>query len=461
MYDTIIIGAGMSGLAAGIRLAHFGKRVCILEKHYTIGGLNSFYRLRGRDYDVGLHAVTNFTPKGTRKGPLARILRQLRFRWDEFDLSEQLGSRISFPGVQLDFNNDIDLLESEIARRFPGEVDGFREVIGRIANYDDINKDMYAISAREFLSNSIRDPLLVEMLLCPLMWYGNARQHDMDFAQFCIMFRSIFMEGFARPFAGVRLILKHLVKRFRSLGGELRLRSGASRIVVEDGNAVGVELETGELLEAKSVLSSAGFVETMKLCDAPVDLNDAGRMTFCECISVLDREPKDLGLGQTIVFFNDSNQFDWRPPENELCDIRTGVICSPNNFNYSDASGGLPDGVVRITAIADFDRWAALPEEQYRLEKLAWYDRIIGAAVAHVPDFRSRVVETDMFTPRTIQRYTWHETGAVYGAPEKRLDGRTDVNNLYVCGTDQGFVGIIGAIMSGISIVNQHLMLGT
>ena len=250
MYDTIIIGAGMSGLAAGIRLAHFGKRVCILEKHYTIGGLNSFYRLRGRDYDVGLHAVTNFTPKGTRKGPLARILRQLRFRWDEFDLSEQLGSRISFPGVQLDFNNDIDLLESEIARRFPGEVDGFREVIGRIANYDDINKDMYAISAREFLSNSIRDPLLVEMLLCPLMWYGNARQHDMDFAQFCIMFRSIFMEGFARPFAGVRLILKHLVKRFRSLGGELRLRSGASRIVVEDGNAVGVELETGELLEA-------------------------------------------------------------------------------------------------------------------------------------------------------------------------------------------------------------------
>ena len=55
-YDTIIIGAGMSGLAAGIRLAHFDQRVCILERHYTIGGLNSFYRLGGRDYDVGLHA---------------------------------------------------------------------------------------------------------------------------------------------------------------------------------------------------------------------------------------------------------------------------------------------------------------------------------------------------------------------------------------------------------------------
>ncbi|HEY0947484.1 MAG TPA: FAD-binding protein, partial [Opitutaceae bacterium] len=28
-YDVAIIGAGMSGLAAGIRLAHFGKKVCI------------------------------------------------------------------------------------------------------------------------------------------------------------------------------------------------------------------------------------------------------------------------------------------------------------------------------------------------------------------------------------------------------------------------------------------------
>ena len=45
MYDTIIIGAGMSGLAAGIRLAYFEQRVCILERHTTIGGLNSFYRL--------------------------------------------------------------------------------------------------------------------------------------------------------------------------------------------------------------------------------------------------------------------------------------------------------------------------------------------------------------------------------------------------------------------------------
>ena len=96
-YDTIIIGAGMSGLAAGIRLAHYDQRVCVLEKHWTIGGLNSFYRVNGRNYDVGLHAMTNFTEKGAKKGPLARLLKQLRFRWDDLQLAEQKGSRIAFP----------------------------------------------------------------------------------------------------------------------------------------------------------------------------------------------------------------------------------------------------------------------------------------------------------------------------------------------------------------------------
>src|SRR5438477_9761995 len=108
-YDTIIFGAGMSGLAAGIRLAYFDQRVCVLERHTTIGGLNSFYRLGGRNYDVGLHAVTNFSPRGSKKGPLAKLLRQLRFSWDDFSLSPQVGSTIAFPGVELRFTNDFDL----------------------------------------------------------------------------------------------------------------------------------------------------------------------------------------------------------------------------------------------------------------------------------------------------------------------------------------------------------------
>ena len=135
MYDTIIIGAGMSGLAAGIRLAYYDQRVCILERHTTIGGLNSFYRLGGRNYDVGLHAVTNFTAKGTKRGPLARLLRQLRFRWDDFALVPQIGSKVAFPDVELKFDNDVELLISEVARAFPDQTDNLLRLIDGLIDY--------------------------------------------------------------------------------------------------------------------------------------------------------------------------------------------------------------------------------------------------------------------------------------------------------------------------------------
>jgi len=460
MYDTIIIGAGMSGLAAGIRLAYFDQRVCILERHSTIGGLNSFYRLRGRDYDVGLHAVTNFSPKGAKKGPLARLLRQLRFQWDDFALAPQIGSSIVFPGVQLHFGNGLELLETEIARKFPQQRDNFQKLLTKIVDYDDLDEHSFGGSAREVLGQTLDDPLLVEMLLCPLMWYGNAREHDMDFGQFSIMFRSIYLEGLARPLAGVRLILKNLVRRFRSLGGELKLRRGVQRIKVDGARVVGVVLDNGEELAAKRILSSAGLVETLRLCDdvTQVEPARAGQMSFTEAISVLDKPPRQLGFDRTIVFFNDSEKFHWQRPETDLCDVRTGVICSPNNYAYDPTEGALPEGVMRITTIADFAGWAALDEQQYRLEKLRWYDRAIASAARFVPDFRSHIIENDMFTPRTIRRFTWHDNGAVYGAPEKRLDGTTHLSNLFLCGSDQGFVGIIGSIISGIAMANRHCL---
>ena len=137
MYDTIIIGAGMSGLAAGIRLAQYDQRVCILERHTTIGGLNSFYRLRGRDYDVGLHALTNFSPKGSKRGPLARLLRQLRFRWDDFAIVPQLGSEIVFPQQRLRFDNDHETLRSEVGRCFPDQANRFDCLVREVVDYDD------------------------------------------------------------------------------------------------------------------------------------------------------------------------------------------------------------------------------------------------------------------------------------------------------------------------------------
>jgi len=457
MYDTIIIGAGMSGLAAGIRLAYFDQRVCILERHTTVGGLNSFYRQRGRNYDVGLHAVTNVcNPARNKRAPLARLLRQLRLTWDDFAIAPQIGSRIAFPDVSLAFSNNLNLLRSEIRSKFPREVDHFERLIAEIADYDDLDLFDRHPSARRVVGAIVHDPLLIEMLFCPLMFYGSASEHDMDFAQFSIMFRSIFLEGLGRPQAGVRLILKTLVRRFRSLGGELKLRSGVRRLGIRENRVEQIELDNGEIVRARQVLSSAGWLETMRLCERTdaMEPHRVGQLSFCETIATFDVPPAVLGHHDTIVFFNDSPCFHWGKPE-VPCDLRSGVICSPNNFQYHQP---LRDGTLRITVLANYDQWQSMDAATYRLEKLHWYDKMAASAVRFVPDYRDRVIDADMFTPTTIVRYTGHRNGAIYGSPDKQRDGTTHLRNLFICGTDQGWVGIIGSLMSGISIANKHLL---
>lgn len=458
-YDTVIIGAGMSGLAAGIRMAYYDKKVCILERHTTIGGLNSFYRLRGRNYDVGLHAVTNYAAPGTKTGPLAKLLKQLRLRWDDFDLSPQLGSSVVFPGHTLKFNNDFEQFQENVCREFPDQADGFRRLVTKIDQFDELNLEQQAISARKVVGEFLSDPVLIDMLFCPLMFYGSALPHDMDFNQFVIMFKSIFKEGFSRPYDGVRQILKTLTKHYKALGGELKLRHGVKEILIENGKAVGVVLDNGEVIRAKNVLSSAGVVETNRMCGhhAPQPEPAPGAVSFNEAIFVLDCNPKTLGHHDTIVFYNDAEKFHYEAPA-EPIDLRSGIICSPNNFQYADEAE-LEEGYVRITALADPEYWMTVDQEEYYAAKQSWCDKMAEAAVKHIPDFRKHIVDTDVFTPKTIHRFTWHLNGAVYGAPVKVLNGMTSIPNLYLCGTDQGFLGIIGSMLSGITMANNHLIM--
>ena len=469
-YDTLIIGAGLSGLAAGIRLAYYEQSVCILERHTTIGGLNSFYRLRGRNYDVGLHAMTNYARPGTKTGPLSKLLRQLRFRWDEFDLVPQNGSRIAFPGHSLQFTNEPDFFASEIAREFPSQMDGFRRLVDDVESVDFGDSRLASQTARSVLDSYLSEPILREMLLCPLMFYGSAQADDMDYLQFAIMFRSIFCEGFCRPRDGIRRILKLLTRKYKELGGELKLRSGVRQVLHRNGRAVGVELDDGRQLEADCILSSAGYFETLDLCGSAAEKVPAedpaettrsaascghpGEITFVETIANLDCPPEELGHDQTIIFYSQTPEFSYRNPA-EPCDLTSGIICSPNNFQYPQPLG---ENAIRITALANKDYWMRREPDEYQADKKLWHDRMVEAALPYLPDFRPHVIDVDTFTPRTIRRFTGHWNGCVYGAPQKRWDGRTPVEGLYIIGTDQGYLGIVGSMLSGISMANMHAL---
>ncbi len=472
-YDVAIIGAGMSGLAAGIRLAHFGKKVCIFERHNAVGGLNGFYSLGGRKYDVGLHAMTNFVRPGVKGTPLTKLLRQLRIDRDEFALCEQKQSRVAFgPNgeTSLRFTNDFAVFESEVARQFPAQIDGFRALVQVIRTHDEVALDTGYQSAREIVRRHLSDPLLEDMIFCPVMYYGSANEHDMDFSQFVIMFKALFFEGFARPFDGVRVILRVLVDKYRQAGGERRMKCGVARIVAQNGRAATLVLDDGTEVTADHVISSAGAAETQRLIESPITHpqsqittgHPVGRLSYAETITVLDRQPAALGWGDdTIIFFNDSERFTYARSETQV-DTRSGVICFPNNFDYGP-DRQLAEGWFRCTCLASHALWADLPEEQYRADKAARYAEIQRSARRFLPPvddatLTAATVATDMFTPRTITKFTGHLGGAIYGSPQKIRDGRTALSNLYLCGTDQGFLGITGAMLSGISMANLHVL---
>jgi len=456
-YDVLIIGAGMSGLAAGIRLAYYGKRVCIVEKHYRVGGLTSFYNLGGHKLDVGLHAMTNYVPKDVKLTPLPKLLRQLKLKTEDFALCPQRMSVIKFPDKTLRFNNDFDFFVQEVVDNFPGQADNFQKLLKTISEYDELNLYAKPISAREVVSSIISDPLLSDMIFCPLMFYGNAQENDMEFGQFVIMFKSVFCEGLARPWAGIRQILDVLVKQYQACGGELKTRCAVTSLQCANGRVESILLENGEVLTADRILSSAGYVETMRLLsdyDSASFKHDVGRISCMESIMVLDKEPAKMGYDTTITFYNNSDRFNYRRPD-ELVDVSSGVICCPNNFQFENP---LPEDMIRITNLANFDLWNRLGKEEYKAQKAAWLEATLKEVVKFVPDFRDSIIFTDIFTPKTIYKFTVHLNGAVYGTPNKIKTGRTHLDNLFICGTDQGFPGIVGAMLSGISMANIHIL---
>lgn len=454
-YQLIIIGGGLSGIAAGIRAARFGRKTLILEQHSLPGGLNSYYFRQGQLLETGLHAMTNCAAPGDKRAPLNRLFRQLQLSRKQFVLHEQLGSEIRFSGRTLAFTNDCRVLEEEIAREFPAAIDRFRLLRQEILQYDPFQPGPWR-SARQFLADRLGVPLLEDILLLPLMIYGNAEEHDMDLGQFVIMFRAVFEEGFFRPSGTMREFLELLVNQYHGFGGVMRYHCPVEQILVDRGRIRGVRLAGGEELTAEAVLSTVGIPETIRLSGWNLPPEPyCGRMSFMETISLLPSASANGKEWQhSIIFYHTGETFRYQRPSS-LLDTSWGVICFPENFQDQTPSEMRQ---VRVTNAANYSLWKNLSSSEYLSIKKQWAAASIRASEEVIGTYQHAVVYQDSFSPLTIERYTRKAQGAIYGSPLKFKDGATPWSNLFIAGTDQGFLGIVGAMLSGITVVNQHLL---
>jgi phytoene dehydrogenase-like protein len=460
------MGGGLSGLAAGIRHARFGQPTLILEKHTRLGGLNSFYYRQGMLFETGLHAMTNYAPAALKSLPLNRLFRQLKLSRKKFETHEQIGSEVIFPQTSLRFSNDFEQLRDDVKSRFPACATEFDKLTKFVRGYDPFEVRPW-LSARQTLAGFLSDPLLIDMLLWPLMIYGNSQEHDMDMGQFVIMFNALFLEGFFRPAGTIKDLLDMLQEHYCGMGGLIRLKSAVSGLKTSGNKVCAVVLASGEEVQCANVISTLGAPATVKLLADSLPLSQdeyTGRMSFMESIYLVsDLENLSLKHDRTCIFYNNHDEFDYRRPDS-LIDAGMGVINFPANFKDLKKN---ELSQIRVTHPANYDLWRELnsgagtgdgrssayleAKEACAAESLTEISKIIG-------NFRENIVYDDVFTPLTIEHFTGKAQGAVYGSPIKIKDGRSNYKNLFIAGTDQGYLGIVGAMLSGVTMVNQHIL---
>jgi phytoene dehydrogenase-like protein len=466
--EVVIIGAGLAGLSAAVRLAMFGKQVILLEKHYVVGGLNSFYARKGRKFDVGLHALTNYPSRGSGKSsPLLKLCRQLRLSIDQLNLLPQSHSRITFADCSIRFTNEFDYFLTQVKEAFPKSFDSFLALLSKMESFPAYSVDAEELSTRLVLQESGIDPLLAEMLLCPTCYYGSARHNDIDFPTFIMLFDAIFRQGLARPEQGIRAILDPLTRKLKEFGVDRRMNCAVQSIIARGDQVTQVALESGEIIETKQVISTCGLRETEELlCENALDPDTAetGHFSIIESIRVFLGSPRDFGWEETVVFFNQTANFSYQCPD-DFVDLNSGVICLPDNYG---SGKGEKEAKMRVTHPANFDKWAGLSEDSYYLEKAKWEKNILENALKYLPggaknstELNHKTYLLDTFTPKTVKRFTSHINGTLYGSPTKRRDGSTKYKNLYLAGTDQGYVGIVGAMLGGIAVANNQILRST
>ena len=459
MYDTIIIGAGMSGLAAGIRLAHYDRRVCILERHSTIGGLNSFYRPRRPDLRRRTARDHQLRAQGARG----------KVRWPGCCGScgwpgtnsrwRRSSARPScFPACSCEFSNDFEPAGvGGRAGSFPRQIRttsaGWSPAL---ADYDQFGRaggQPLGPRGASAASSTIRCWSRCSFARCCSTAAAAGARHGFRPVQHPF---PLDLPGRAGPAAGRRAADPQ--ETGAQVQGAGRRIAAAVRREPDPrqrrGRSSSVVLDDGTELEARQVLSSAGWPETMRLCgDAPAPPRAAAPAgsRFVESISS-STASRGLGYDRTMVFFNDSQKFRYDKPD-ELADVRSGVICSPNNFVYGEP---LAEGVMRISALANYDRWAGLDADAYQLAKAALVRSngrfgACGSCPISARGDRDRHVHA-----ATIRRFTGHEKGPIYGTAEKRYDGTTHLKTSSSAATIRGWWASSARILSGISIANRY-----
>jgi prolycopene isomerase len=488
-YDVIVIGAGLSGLAAASLLARRGVKVSVIDKSDNPGGSCGIFKRNNVIFDQGAAMLYGFGEKGFNAHRF--VFNCLEEPIDV--IKHDLLYCVNFKGHRIRFWPDIDMFAEELAGVFPAERNGikrfyhdmertYRHVMVEDPAYStaDETDPKLALkslirhpvsyirflsylnkSAKNLLEKYFQDPEIFKFFdkLTSTYCYTTVEESPAILA--AVMFVDNHVGGSFYPAGSTVFLPGKLEKVIEEHGGEMRPGKEVTRILFREGKPAGVALNTGEELYADNLVYS-GTVWNLygKLIDkthlSPRRMAWAAKQVPTHPSVVLYAQvdkrviPEDTAPVEMLIGNPD------RLDESEV----TAYISSIDDQTLCDR-----DTHVVVAIGPTFERWDADDATGYLQKKEREKVRLIGVLGARFPGFGDAVHYAEVATPRTIERYTLKNGGAVAGPKQMlgqhmfhRLHTRSEWDTLFCCGesTMMG-TGTPTVTTSGISAANAIL----
>jgi len=502
-YDAIIIGSGMGALAFAALMAKLRHwRVLVLERHFKIGGFtHTFSRPGGWPWDVGVHYVGEMG-QGMNGRRLFDFITDGRVDWsplpDVYDVFVYPGLTLKVPKGRANF-------ERALVEAFPAEKQAIGEYfrdIKRATNWfgrhimamvtpqplswiaQTINRysEKSALqTTQHYLESHIRDPRLRAVLASQWADYGLPPGRSAFVAHATIV--NHYLDGAWYPAGGAGEIPKAVSSVIRGAGGELLAGHEVTKIIVEGGRAVGVEVQLKKGKEqprvefrAPVVVSDAGAWNTFTRLlpgealpfRAELESLPEG-LEAVELFLGLKRDPRELGFqGENYWIFS---SFD----HDQMCAGRNETLQGRAPMAYlsfpSLKDPRAQSHTAEIVAPFSYGALDAFRKEPW-LRRGTDYESAKGFITKALldlvekkhPGFRELVAYAELATPLSFEFFTGAPSGTIYGYPatpdrfrKTWLAPRTPIRNLYLTGTDAAVLGVMGALMGGVATASTLL----
>ena len=493
--DTyVIIGSGIGGLTTAVFLAKAGKKVVILEQHYTPGGFtHTFKRRKGLIWDVGVHYVGNMEEdSGLRR--IFNYLSDNKLDWDSmgdpYDVA-YIGDRkfefVSgkenfrqkfheyFPNDTIAIDKYLELLQKSIKKNllyfaqkaFPTFLS---VVLGPL--FRRIQSSISKKTTYEVLSSITDNQELIAALCAQCGNYGLSPKES-SFASHCIVINH-FMEGGYYPRGGANRIHETIIDNLESLEVQVYIKAKVEKILTKGRSVCGVMID-GQEYACKKVISNAGARNTfLRLLNN--SLNNKKYLNFEKinpstshlCLYVgLNKSDKDLKLPKYNIWWYDDKDTD------SILNDRNNLEKDTLSFAYisfpsakdSLWSSEHPDqSTIQLIGRAwysDFSKYEDKPwlnrgeeydkiKEKFKLKGLALLKELY-------PQLEGQIIHAEVSTPVSTRKFSNYSQGEIYGithGPERYqtrvLRPRTRIKGLYLTGQDITLVGVGGAMGSGV-----------